>query len=193
MASAENSMSHRIERKGDWMQTATGGMYWPVDPHWSEVNIVDIALSLSKLCRFGGHCGPDLYSVAEHSVLVSHCVPEEFAMQALLHDATEAYCMDIPRPLKKHIEGYAVIEERNWKAIALKFNLPYVLDKSVKTADNAVLAAEKQRVMVKARKWHMEDEIVPAMVPIRCLQPHAAAVYFLTRYYGILEARKTRM
>lgn len=38
------------ERKGDWIQTVTGRMYWSADPRAEEVSIVDIAMALLKIC-----------------------------------------------------------------------------------------------------------------------------------------------
>lgn len=173
------------------MQTATGGIFWPVDPWWKEVNLVDIALSLGKQCRFNGHC-IGFYSVAEHSVLVSHCVPPEYAMMALMHDATEAYCADIHRPLKPFLENYAWIEGNIWSAVAEKFNLPAELPVCVKDADNAVLLAEKKAIMhVSPKPWNVPGEA--ANVPIRGLLPEAAAIYFLTRFYSLKEGRPSKM
>ena len=58
------------QRKGDWMQTATGGVFWPVDPRPEDVEIEDIAHALSLICRYCGHVR-EFYSVAQHSVLVA--------------------------------------------------------------------------------------------------------------------------
>ena len=38
--------------RGDWMQTATGRQFWPMDPRPHEVFIEDIAHALSMICRF---------------------------------------------------------------------------------------------------------------------------------------------
>ncbi len=56
-----------------------------------DIDINDIAVSLSNICRFAGHLS-HFYSVAQHAVLCSQLVPQEFAFEALMHDATEAYC-----------------------------------------------------------------------------------------------------
>ena len=81
-------------RIGDWMQTYTGERFWPLDPRIEDIHIRDISMALGKLCRYGGHT-IFFYSVAEHSVLVSEYVPEEYALWGLLHDASEAYLSDI--------------------------------------------------------------------------------------------------
>jgi hypothetical protein len=123
-------MTEAGERIGDWMQTASGRMFWPLDPRPEEVHIEDIAGALSKLCRYNGHCEWH-YSVAQHSVYVSYQVPREHEFAALMHDATEAYCADVPRPLKKHLAGYADIERNIWLAIAQRYNLPADLPQEV--------------------------------------------------------------
>jgi hypothetical protein len=134
------------ERVGDWMQTASGRQFWPLDPRADEVHIEDIAAALSNQCRFGGHCRWH-YSVAQHSVYVSHQVPREMALAGLLHDATEAYCVDVPRPLKHQLTGYADIERALWLAVAQRFDLPVELPEAVHRADDAVLLAEKEQIM----------------------------------------------
>jgi len=151
-------------RRGDWMQTATGKQFWPLDPRPEEVDILDIAAALSKLCRYNGHCDWP-YSVAQHSVYVSHQVPAEHALAALLHDATEAYCADVPRPLKPFLAGYADIEQRIWEVIAERFGLPRELPECVKAADNAVLLAEKDQIMRPApADWRVPGNAAPIRI-----------------------------
>jgi hypothetical protein len=134
-------------RKGSWLQTYMGREYWPLDPRADEVNIIDIAHALSNLCRYTGHCNR-FYSVAEHSVLVSHIVPPEHALVGLLHDATEAYVNDLARPLKRHLPEYKAIEELNWRAVSEHF-FGYVMDipQAVHDADNAILMTEHAALM----------------------------------------------
>src|SRR6266700_4788978 len=102
--------------RGDWIQTAMGRKFWPMDPRSGEVFIDDIAHALSMLCRFGGHC-IRFYSVAEHSVLLSRVAEPRFKLWALLHDASEAYLADVPRPVKPALVGYKDAEERVQRAI----------------------------------------------------------------------------
>jgi uncharacterized protein len=141
-----------IERRGDWIQTFTGRQYWPLDPRADEVCLADIAHHLSMLCRYTGACAR-FYSVAEHSVHVSHVVEQAGARQevvryALMHDAAEAYCNDIARPVKRAIEGYDAIEAANYRAISSALGLPVLTDEVlIKDADNAMLVAEMESIM----------------------------------------------
>ena len=104
-----------------------------VDPKPEMVHIEDIANALSNICRFTGHV-KKFYSVALHSVRVSYLVPPEDALQALLHDATEAYMSDINSPLKHTdaLAGYRLLEQRMWEVIAEKYGIPAELSYNVK-------------------------------------------------------------
>ena len=109
--------------RGDWMQTYTGVRFYPMDPRPEELDIRDIAHALSLICRYGGHVDR-FYSVAEHCVLMSQCVPEEHALWALLHDASEAYVGDMVRPLKRQLPEYEAAEGRVIAAIVERVGLP---------------------------------------------------------------------
>lgn len=137
------------ERKGDWMLTFTGRVYWPVDPRASEVNIEDIAHSLAYQCRYGGHC-LEYYSVAEHSVMVSRLLPPELRLVGLLHDATEAYVSDVPRPLKPFLSDYRAIEALNWRVIAEAFGLSDVLPPEVEDLDRRICLTEMNQIMPRS-------------------------------------------
>lgn len=176
------------ERRGDWMLTSTLGQYWPLDPRPEDVRIEDIAAALSKLCRFAGHCNR-FYSVAEHSVLVSYEVPSHLALQALMHDATEAYVVDVPRPLKHGLGAtYADIEELNWLAIADCFGLEHEMHPFVKCADNAVLLAERDQLFAPGGPlWSVPG--VAAKCEVRGLHHVAAEALFLRRFVELTAVR----
>jgi len=167
-------------RKGDWMQVASGRPFWPFDPRADEVHLDDIAHGLSMLCRFGGHT-KRFYSVAEHSVWCSLIVPREHAMQALMHDATEAYCVDIPRPLKRGLSNYAEIEAGIWEAVCERFGLVRDLHESVKVADNAMCLAEARQIMSRPEiGWSATG--IAADVTVQCWSPDEAKRRFLERF-----------
>ncbi len=140
--------------KGDWQQVFSGRQFWPLDPQPEDLDIRDIAHALSLQCRFGGHTRHH-YSVAQHSILVMElrwcCTPrkeEEIDprenLAALLHDASEAYLVDIPQPVKPHLGGYKEAEERLMAEIASRWDFPSPPPTWVKTADAMALAIEKQ-------------------------------------------------
>lgn len=106
----------------------------------------DIAHALAHICRFGGHTSR-FYSVAQHSCIVAELVPEEHKLAALLHDATEAYCGDMVRPLKMAMPTYCDIEERIWLAVCKRFWIDPDLPSCVYDADMIALATERRDLM----------------------------------------------
>lgn len=172
-------------RMGDWMQTVSGGQFWPYDPRADEIFIYDIAVALSNECRYCGHV-EDHYSVAQHSVYVSMCVPPKYALQALLHDAPEAYCKDIHRPMKRGLSGYAGVEHNVWLAVAERFGLEEELHPSVKEADEAVGLAEALQLLVTPKvEWALQGTKVPADIEIELMTPRQARAMFLTRFFQV--------
>jgi hypothetical protein len=146
----EETSSTRINepRRGDWCQTFTGVQFFPLDPRPREVHLIDIAVALSNLCRFGGHVWP-FYPTAQHCVLVAMNSPAKLRKQALLHDAAEAYIVDVPRPLKRYLINYDVVEARLAATIGDRFGVELCsLDPEVHHQDNKALATEKRDLLV---------------------------------------------
>lgn len=133
-------------RYGNWTMTHSGKKFWPLDPRPEEIAIEDIAHALSHICRYGGHCNY-FYSVAEHSVLMASKVSDRNKIWALLHDATEAYLMDLPRPIKPYLPGYAEYETKLMKCIADRYSLPPEMPDEVKDADNRIILDEMNQNM----------------------------------------------
>lgn len=100
-----NSTFAPRDRRGEWILTFSGERFYPFSPAPEEVKTKDIAHALANICRFNGHTR-GFYSVAAHSVHVSRLVPPEFALEALLHDAAEAYVGDMVRPLKRGLPAF---------------------------------------------------------------------------------------
>jgi hypothetical protein len=75
-------------------------------PAWRDISLFDIAYSLSAIPRWTGHRWRQI-SVLEHSLRVYTLANEGFHLEALLHDAHEAYTGDISRPMQKAIEAKA--------------------------------------------------------------------------------------
>lgn len=147
------------DRRGDsgWIQTYSGGRFWPLEPLAKDVRIGDIAHALAMQCRFTGHCR-EFYSVAQHSVLVSELCPPELRLWGLLHDAAEAYLADVARPVKHlpEMRGYRAAEARIMNAIAEAFGLELPIPAAVKKADTIALGAEALAFMsplAEPRAW----------------------------------------
>lgn len=161
-------------RRGDWMQTYTGKKFWPLDPDPAEIDILDIAHALSNACRYAGHV-MRFYSVAEHSVLVSMHVSDPNQKWALLHDASEAYLVDMPRPVKRFLPGYQEAETRLMAAICERFGLPPEMPDEVKDIDNRILVDEREVLMAPSTlDWNLSGPRVGrGAVRIRRTDQHA--------------------
>ncbi len=136
-------------REGGWIRTFTGRPFWPVDPRPEDIDGRDIAHALANQCRWAGHTR-EFYSVAEHSVRASLLVPEEFALWALLHDAPEAYLVDLPSPIKHKsgvAETYQAAEAELMAQVCLVFGLPVDQPSEVTWADEVLLVTEARDLM----------------------------------------------
>lgn len=172
------------QRIGGWMQTYTGRAVYPMDLSPEDICIEDIAHSLAHQCRYNGH-SLRFYSVAEHSVLVARWLrskgTDAVALEGLLHDATEAYLSDVPRPVKPFLVGYQEAEKRAWYAIAETYNLPYVPHPAVKDADNRILHDERIQNMARSeRDWELTG--VRLGVTLQFWSPDRAKAEFLAMF-----------
>jgi hypothetical protein len=113
-----------------------------LDPTPMDIEIEDIAHGLAFVARWNGQTRGDYaYSVAEHSLLVETLVarlkpdtPPKWRLAALLHDAPEYVIGDMISPVKAAVgPGYGALDDRLAAAIHLRFGLPAILPKPVKT------------------------------------------------------------
>lgn len=165
------------------------GKYFRLLSTGQEIKIEDIAHALSHLCRFTGHTR-EFYSVAQHSVLCSHLVPAEFALEALLHDATEAYIGDMSTPLKSLLPRYKAIESAIWYEIADTFGVARQLSQEVKRADLIMLATERRDLLNEHNAvWPELAGIKPAWFHIIPHHSSTARCMFMTRFKSIMAGR----
>lgn len=173
-----------LPRQGSFMQTYTGRKFWPMDPKSNEVCIRDIAHSLSLQCRYAGHCRRFL-SVAEHSVHIARwlvVVAPEAALWGLLHDASEAYLVDIPRPVKPSLTGYKAAEANVMAAICARFGLPIDMPAVVHEADDRIIADELVNLVPMA--WHARHDN-PLNVTLQFWSPEEAEIEFLETFRAL--------
>ena len=108
-----------------YITTYTGNHFDPINPDPELINIVDIAHALPMICRGNGQVST-FWSVGEHCIL---CAKEAAARGysnrviegALLHDASECYMSDVPRPLKQEMPRYREVEEQLLQVIYKEF------------------------------------------------------------------------
>lgn len=105
----------------DYITTYTGIHFYPLTPEGDKLRIEDIAHALSLLCRGNGHV-KHFFSVGQHCI---NCAKEAMArgyskricLACLLHDASEAYLSDVPRPFKKTLPSYGELEDKFLKVV----------------------------------------------------------------------------
>ncbi len=129
-----------------WQRMLSGRRLDLLNPSPVDIEIVDIALGLSRLTRWNGQTTGDWgYSVADHSLLVER-IYRGFRPQAsardclvvLLHDAPEYVVGDLISPFKSAVGAdYKSLENHLTQAIHLRFGLPAV--------PSRILAADTRR------------------------------------------------
>lgn len=166
-----------------WILTRSGSHFDFADPQPDQIRIGDIARGLSNECRFAGQCS-DFYSVAQHSYAASWLVPFEFALEALLHDAAEAYTKDIPMPLKQLLPDYKAIERRVDAAIRAHFGLPAECSAEVKRADLVLLATERRDLMPRddAHPWPILEGVQVLKTRVDPISNVTAQRIFMERF-----------
>ena len=97
-----------------YITTYTGKHFDPANPDSELIDICDVAHALSLTCRGNGHV-KTFFSVGQHCI---NCALEAEArgysrrlvLACLLHDASEAYMSDVPRPFKPFLPQYQEAE-----------------------------------------------------------------------------------
>lgn len=174
---------------GPEILTRSGLYVNPLDMKAEQVRVEDVAHSLSNQCRFTGHVHT-FYSVAEHSVRVVRFLrrqghPLETLQWGLIHDASEAYLVDIPRPLKVDPyfgKAYRGAEGRAQAVVCEAFGLPHKMPTAVKQADLVLLATERRDLMPPGGDWAILEGVHILSEEIRPWGPRAAKRRFMHEY-----------
>lgn len=152
----------------------------------SEMRIEDIAHALSLQCRYGGHV-KEHYSVAQHCVLVSRIVGElasETARWGLMHDAAEAYLVDVLHPIKLHLGQYIQLENRVLKRLAKHFDLSWPVPPLVEYIDHELAILEQ------ACLQNAVFPSVPEFPGVKTIEPWSAIVAEMAFLERFLELEK---
>ncbi len=153
--------------------TFTGLKMDVFNPKPEMICIEDIAHALSQIPRFGGHL-PRFYSVAQHAFECSLIADPEDAFEALMHDGSEAYLLDMPAPIKQKMPEYQKIEHQLMQVIAKRFNFTYPKSLAVGKIDKQILEMEWRKIMLK--------EPLSNGFPFVTLTPATAKEMFLCRF-----------
>jgi len=213
-----------------WLLMFSGRHAYPLTLTEDMVDIRDIAHAQSMQCRYGGHVRR-FYSVAQHSVLMARHVYSDdakmdrrfvrnamggvryfesgewdlplhrLALMMLLHDASDPYVIDIPRPLKYQLywkrprEGSTVfhdyvplkdIEAPIEALTAKKYGLRYPFPDIVHEWDNRMLTTERNSLLTFDPKWECPREGLP--VPIEYWLPEQAEFEFMKTFNEMMAA-----
>jgi len=130
----------------DYITTYSHIKFTPANPKTEDIEIKDIAHSLTHLCRGNGHV-KTFFSVAQHAINAAKEAKakgysERLQLACLLHDGSEAYLGDITRPFKRSLPDYLKFEEVLQNKIYAKFlgDLP--------TAEETTLIYEIDNIML---------------------------------------------
>lgn len=172
----------------------SGHLFNIANPDPDDFRISDIAHALGNLCRFGGHVR-NFYSIAQHSVYVSYLVPHHKRKAALLHDGTEAYMVDLPRPVKRMFPEYSVQEKILGGKLAMAFGLPVDAfeDQDIHQADDLMLALEIAALTVNPEVYYATGVARPDRTirsvdsGFKLWSPMGAKGRFLLRYNQLIE------
>lgn len=138
----------------DYILTYTKTKFYPLEPIKEDINIIDIAHSLSLLTRANGHF-QHFYSVAQHCVncakeAKARGLSERVQLGCLLHDASESYISDLTRPVKQNLPEYFIIEERLQGTIYEWFGIGDLSEEEIqqiRDVDDAMLYYEFKELM----------------------------------------------
>jgi hypothetical protein len=105
---------------------ASGEGVWYARPERTRIYGVDLFSGLSRIHRYHGQFGP--WSVLDHLVLcrklvqfhptiagLDHHQRARVVAAVVAHDMHEAYVLDVPTGMKRHLVGYAAMED-SWEA-----------------------------------------------------------------------------
>lgn len=182
--------------RGGFIITHSKRLFYPFAPEPRDVWLEDIAHGLSNLCRYAGQV-PEFYSVAQHSVHVAQVLKarghsKEVQLTGLLHDAPEAYVIDLPAPIKAALPDYRSMEAKVWSAIVDYFGLKTDDETMhfVDMADQDVFAMEARDLMQNPPEWHQRlRDLRPEPMTIVPRGPGLSKESFIMMFNSLTQKR----
>ncbi len=172
-----------------FIETYTGRAFWPLDPERSKdaLSVIDIAHALANQCRYSGHVRW-FYSVAQHCCLLAqwashHNFDALTCLQILMHDAPEAYIVDVPRPVKQYMPEYRVWDHAINKVIRSWMGWDDIpIPKIIDDLDSRIIVDERAQLMDPARLNDWGHTLQPVGIVIEPWTPEEAEKTFLMQY-----------
>lgn len=124
-----------------------------------DICLEDIAHALALKCRWNGNT-QSFFSILSHSMLVQSLLYDSnHTLEALLHDAHEAYLFDIPAPFKKlePFKPLVELENKIQELINKKYGIATCNIADVKEADITALRLEWNSCMLSNRLMSITD------------------------------------
>ena len=139
-------MAGNQDSLADCITTYTGIHMNPLDPKPEDFRSEDIAHALPMICRGNGHV-KTFFSVGQHCIncareAQAEGLSDRMALACLLHDASECYMSDVPRPFKRNLPSYREAENRLLSVVFIRFlgsDLSAKEYGTMKRIDNAML------------------------------------------------------
>src|SRR5204862_4793661 len=139
------------------------------------------------------------YSVAQHSVILSDhfFAGWQYRLVALLHDASEAYLTDIPRPLKQ-LDEFKFYREAEWQLQVMiyeKFCGPgwQPIAAEVEKWDRQMITHEAKSLMVPIHPDFQLPEVTVPLLEIEPQIPSVAKSTFLHRFNNLTSRRMEKV
>lgn len=172
----------------------SGRMINAIDP--SDLpSIEDTAWHLANIARFTGAVRGVHYSVAEHAVRVSRLC-DEYPLEGLCHDNSEAVLGDVSSPLKKSsvMVAYRVLEDLRARQEFRSLGLTYPLPDEVHYWDKWCGNWEYKELVASGRYTFLQHEVDFALDRWNSLGPlgwdaMTARTRFLARFEALMRQR----
>lgn len=181
----------------DWMELYSGRKFDLDFFGPDDVDLEDIAQSLSQQCRYNGHT-TRFYSTAEHCGHIAEWLWREtqnadLALAGLLHDANEAYLSDLPRPTKPKFPNFRAYEDVLDATIAHKFRVPWPWPPLIREADSRIINDERAALFRESgNEWLLPPGCdKPLGVKISAVEPTTARLWFM-KVFEFLDKERAR-
>ena len=172
-----------------YITTYTGKHFEPTNPDPELICIEDIAHALSLICRGNGHI-KTFWSVGQHCI---NCAKEararglsdRMSLACLLHDASECYMSDIPRPFKQELPAYREYEDRLLDMIYERFlgtRLSEEEQAQLKEIDDAMLWYDLENLLGEIQYGEAPDlhiDIDYSVRPFQDVEKEYLELYYL--------------